>query len=56
MVLSDAPFRGTINPYGILELAQQGLGEDPSGDRREFLELVKRTLKLILNRGGRVSG
>ncbi|MDA7644895.1 von Willebrand factor type A domain-containing protein [bacterium] len=56
MVLSDAPFRGTINPYGILELAQQGLGDDPSGDRREFLELVKRTLKLILNRGGRVSG
>jgi Ca-activated chloride channel homolog len=56
MVLSDAPFRGTISPYGILELAQQGLGDDPSGDRREFLELVKRTLKLILNRGGRVSG
>ena len=56
MVLSDAPFRGTISPYGILELAQQGLGDDPSGDRTEFLELVKRTLKLILSRGGRVSG
>lgn len=56
MVLSDAPFPGTISLYGILELAQQGLGEDPNGDRREFMELVKRTLKLILNRGSRVSG
>ena len=56
MVLSDAPFRGTINHYGILELAQRGLGEDPSGDRKEFLELVKRTIKVLLRRGSRVNG
>ncbi len=56
LVLSDAPFRGTINHYGILELAQEGLGEDVDGTRNEFLELIKRTIKLILSRGGRVSG
>lgn len=54
--LSDAPFRGTINHYGILELAQKGLGDDSDGSRAEFLELVKRTLKIILHRGGRVRG
>ncbi len=56
MLISDAPFRGTINHYGVLELAQQGLGEDAKGHRKEFLELVKRTLKLILQRNGRVNG
>ena len=56
MVLSDAPFRGTINHYGILELAQEGLGEDSNGTRNEFLELIKRTIKLVLSRGSRVSG
>jgi len=56
MVLSDAPFRGTLNHYGILELAQDGLGEDLDGNRNEFLELVKRTIRILLNRSGRVSG
>ena len=56
MVLSDAPFRGTLNHYGILELAQDGLGEDLDGTRNEFLELVKRTIRILLNRSGRVSG
>lgn len=56
MLLSDAPFRGTINHYGVLALAQQGLGEDPHGYRKEFLDLVRRTVKLILKRGGRVMG
>ena len=56
MVLSDAPFRGTLNHYGILELAQDGLGEDLDGDRNEFLELVKRTIRILLDRRSRVSG
>ncbi len=56
MLLSDAPFRGTINHYGILELAEEGLGSDSKGYRREFVDLVKRTVRLILRRGERVSG
>ena len=56
MIMSDAPLRGTINHYGVLELAQEGLGKDADGKRGDFLDMVRRTIKLILDRGRRVKG
>ena len=46
MLLAEAPYQGTINYYGVLELAQRGLDLDVYGHRLEFLELVKRTVGL----------
>jgi Ca-activated chloride channel family protein len=40
MVLRDSPFRGDADWDSVKELARSGLGPDPNGYRREFLELV----------------
>jgi len=42
MILRDSPHRGTANHDLVLELAGNGLGQDPHGYRRGFLELVRR--------------
>jgi Ca-activated chloride channel family protein len=46
MVLRDSQFKGTASHDSILELAEEGLGKDPFGYRREFLELVRSAQRL----------
>src|SRR5262245_15044900 len=41
MILRDSQFREQANFDMVLELAQGALGEDKSGRRREFIDLVK---------------
>ncbi|MBN2489349.1 MAG: VWA domain-containing protein, partial [Planctomycetes bacterium] len=41
MLLRDSAFRGTATFEQILELAEEGKGADPRGQRAEFLELVR---------------
>ena len=41
MLLRDAPHKGSASYSGILELAETGVGDDPSGYRKEFLNLVR---------------
>jgi Ca-activated chloride channel family protein len=42
MILRNSPHRGRATYPAVLEWAQDGLGEDKSGYRQEFLELVKK--------------
>ena len=42
MILRESPHRGTATLAGVLELAEPNLGKDPSGYRKEFLDLVRR--------------
>jgi Ca-activated chloride channel family protein len=42
MVLRESQHRGSATYDAVLELAQEGLGRDESGYRREFVELVKK--------------
>jgi Ca-activated chloride channel homolog len=42
MILRDSPYRGSATLAGVLELAEPNLGKDPSGYRREFLDLARR--------------
>jgi Ca-activated chloride channel family protein len=46
MMLRDSPYRGTLTYAGVLEIAQPTLARDPSGYRREFVELVRRAQAL----------
>jgi Ca-activated chloride channel family protein len=40
MVLRDSPFRGDADWDSVKKLARSGIGPDPNGYRREFVELV----------------
>jgi Ca-activated chloride channel family protein len=42
MLLRESPYKGNATYASVLELAQEGLGPDPSGRRAQFLELVKK--------------
>ncbi|HEY2250321.1 MAG TPA: von Willebrand factor type A domain-containing protein [Planctomycetaceae bacterium] len=46
MILRDSQFRGQANFDMVLELAQSAKGEDKSGQRAEFIELVKKAKAL----------
>ncbi|MDR3633794.1 MAG: VWA domain-containing protein [Isosphaeraceae bacterium] len=46
MLLRDSPEKGSLTYSGVSELAQSSLGADPSGYRREFVELVGRAQAL----------
>jgi Ca-activated chloride channel family protein len=47
MLLRDSPYKGDSTFTGVLELAEQGQGEDVYGYRAEFIELVKRAEGLV---------
>ncbi len=47
MILRDSQFRGHANFDMVLELAQSSKGEDKSGRRAEFIELVKTAKSLL---------
>ncbi|WP_422929816.1 YfbK domain-containing protein [Singulisphaera sp. PoT] len=46
MLLRNSPYKGTLTYAGVLELANACVGKDPSGYRREFLNLVRRAEEL----------
>ncbi|MCG3127523.1 MAG: hypothetical protein CHACPFDD_02383 [Phycisphaerae bacterium] len=46
MLLRESPYCGQWSLAGVVELAQRGLADDPSGYRAEFVELVKRAQQL----------
>ena len=41
MILRDSPHKGSATFDSAVAWAEEGLGEDASGYRREFLELIK---------------
>jgi secreted protein with Ig-like and vWFA domain len=47
MLLRDSQFRGQASFDLVLELAQAAKGEDPTGRRQEFIELVKAGKALV---------
>ena len=46
MLLRDSPFKGSLTYPAVLEIAQPSLANDPSGYRREFVELVRKAQAL----------
>ncbi len=40
MILRDSPYRGTATYGAVAELAEEGIGEDKGGYRRQFVDLV----------------
>ena len=47
MLLRDSPYKGSLTYDGVLEIAQPTLADDPSGYRREFVDLVGRAQALF---------
>ncbi len=41
MLLRDSKFKGTLTYAGVRDLAEDAVGTDESGDRREFIRMVK---------------
>lgn len=41
MLLRDSPFKKDLGYDQVLDLARNSMGDDPSGDRAEFVQLVK---------------
>ncbi len=46
MLLRDSPYLGTASWGAVLELAEEGRGDDPYGYRAEFLELARTAQRL----------
>ena len=49
MILRESPNKGHATLGGVLELAGSSLGDDPSGYRKEFLDLVRKAQALGTN-------
>ena len=47
MLLRDSPYKGTLTWPGVSELASGGIGPDPSGYRKEFLDLVRKAQAIV---------
>lgn len=43
MLLRDSPYKGASSFSGVLQMAKGAIGDDPDGDRLEFINLVKST-------------
>jgi Ca-activated chloride channel family protein len=46
MILRDSPYKGTATIDSVLSIAEDGIGSDKNGYRREFLQLVQRTRQI----------
>ena len=46
MILRGSPYQGTSTYASVIELADASRGTDPSGYRREFVELVRKARTL----------
>ena len=55
LVLRHSSFVGSGNFSQVLELAQSAIGDDPTGQRREFLTLVRQTQHLEHQRGAQIA-
>ena len=47
LILRRSPHRGDANLDMVLELATAAKGEDPTGRRQEFIDLVRKTKALV---------
>jgi hypothetical protein len=50
LILRDSVSKGVSSMETVLELAPEGIGSDPHGDRAELLELMRRYNDLTANR------
>ena len=55
LVMKHSSFVGTGNYSQILELAQSAIGDDPTGQRREFVTLVRQAQHLTLKHEARLA-
>ena len=55
LVLRHSSFVGSGNFSQVLELAQSAIGDDPTGQRREFLTLVRQTQHLEHQREAQIA-
>jgi Ca-activated chloride channel family protein len=46
MVLRDSPHKGSATLGQVLALGEEGRGDDPHGDRAEFIDLVRMARQL----------
>ena len=46
MILRDSPYKGTATMDSVLSMAEDGIGSDKFGYRREFLQLVQRARQI----------
>ncbi len=46
LMLRDSQYKGNLTYAATLELAQGGIGDDPHGYRKEFLEMVRKAKEL----------
>jgi Ca-activated chloride channel family protein len=46
MILRDSQYKGNATFDAVIELAQEGRGEDPEGYREEFIEMVRKAKTL----------
>ena len=46
MLLRHSPYKGSLTYAGVLEIAGSALSDDPSGYRKEFVELVRKAQEL----------
>jgi Ca-activated chloride channel family protein len=53
MLLRDSEYRGDLTTDQVLELARDGRGDDPYGDRAEFIQLVERFRRISQQNGER---
>jgi Ca-activated chloride channel family protein len=51
MLLRNSPYKGTLSYPIVIELATPGLAHDPSGYRKEFVELARRAQQLTPGAG-----
>ncbi len=45
-ILRDSAYRGTATIDGVLEQAESARGSDPRGDRKAFLEMIRKAKEL----------
>jgi Ca-activated chloride channel family protein len=50
MLLRDSRYKGSLSYAGVLEIAAAILADDPSGYRREFVDLVRQAEALAVPR------
>jgi len=55
MILRNSAYRGQSSIEGVLELARGAKGNDPTGDRQEFIELVLEARRLFRRATGTTS-
>jgi Ca-activated chloride channel homolog len=46
LMLRNSQFKGNLTYAAVVELAQSGIGEDPHGYRKEFVEMVRKAKEL----------